>query len=373
MGEHKDSREEVIKERISGSARIFYLLISISLLYLYASLEKIDENKNMEALKYFDTIYAILNISENQINFENNLSQFNLPEYFRKAQIEQRKYQNSADTPRESLSSKFPETPIVGTSLIDVPMRLYPGSECKLAITKGREGYIYNVITYSVTGGFFKVKSDNTYLLSFGNCSIRQQSEFNAILFNIDNEHIIGLPKSFGDKVPDLRPPEPFDYADFFYLSDFKRSLPNIIKEYANLSEEYFVIHSDALTYYLLEYASSKTGNFYIKSELDNAVIDLYKISERSADFLGIETTVSFIVRFGPLIILIFGWELWRRVRNIPDSIDFETTWFPFDINSYTTFIVSCLYSIIPVLISIICLLLFIEAQGLYIIPTCID
>lgn len=52
------------KEAISSSARLFYILITMTIIYVFAGMSKIDRNQAMDNLRSMSIIHALIVLAE---------------------------------------------------------------------------------------------------------------------------------------------------------------------------------------------------------------------------------------------------------------------------------------------------------------------
>lgn len=354
---------DTIKEAISSSSKLYYVLVSIFVVYASAALNIMDRNNAASNLNSLDILYAIIVISEKGTTGAKYLTALDTPRFYRKAA--KIAYENTLFI-EDIIEKGFPNKPINGGRIKNVPMRLEPAARCDIAVISAAPGTKFNFATSQVVSRSYWVNSEDVSLVSFGHCGFGYMWEFNTILFRTDDQKtVIALPKSFESKFPGLKAPEPFASLEFGEVEKFKETLPPIVQKYADLNGSYITLHIDALRHFILRYATSRTGKFYNVEEFNDAMSALYHETERRTALLGIEATVTQIVRLGPLVILVIAWELWRRIRRIPTSLENESTWFPFDVQSRLYQMIAIIFSMTPVLIGVFVLYFFLVSQQL--------
>jgi hypothetical protein len=373
---------------ISSLRSLYFAIISFVLIYAYVSVSLFEHNQNLSNLIALDKLLALRYVAKPPpfINAEEATLK-ELPQFFSRANDEYlqefRRWEKQLDAdfdaaanPNSSVHDKsaadeikgFTDTKIPGVSILqDVPMRLAVGAVCNLLITQLLPGHNFNFATLQVVGSTYNVESQNTRLISFGNCEPGQRKEFNALVFSLpDKQLAIAIPKSLEEQFPGLTPPLPFTSFIFQEIDDAKKVLPPEIAKYVRLDEPFVTLHIRAMDYYILKYADARLAKYFRADELEIAAGKLYEEKEKEASYYGVTATSTLLVRFGPLIYFALSFELWRRVRLLPiGKISSDEYWFAFEIHDWLGRIYAYLCAAAPLLFGIAVYVLFAVSQNL--------
>ncbi len=357
----KSTSQDLQQEIVSSSAKLFYILITIVILYVYAGLNKIDRNEAISNLQALSIIHALIMLSEESTKYR-EMPIRSLLKFHKRAEDEAEK--NGFVIPE-----KFRYGMIQGATLHQIPMRFAPAGRCEVAVVEGENGAIFYAFTNYVAGGLYRIRSEDSKVVSFGNCIGGYGPDFHALIFKDEKgETVVGLPQSFQNSFPGLHPPIPFEFFVFKETEEIKSKLPLIVREYLDLNGPFVIFHLQALRHLILKYATDRRDVFYSADEFDIAVSTLFEEVEARAGFIGINTTITSIIRFGPIVLLVLAWELWRRIRRIDATIRHNTTWFPFDVQYPLAAAVASIFALAPLISGLLVTYFFIQSQDLQVV-----
>lgn len=353
--------QDLQKEIVSSSAKLFYVLLTIIIIYAYAGLNKIDRNEAISNLKALSIIHALIVLSGGSTEYREMPLQ-SLLKFHKRADAEA--VQNGYVIPE-----KFRYGTIQGAALHQISMRFAPAATCEVAIVEGGTGATFYAVSGYIAGGLHKARSEDSKVVSFGRCVGGYGPDFHALILKDEKgETVIGLPQSFQNSFPGLHPPKPFKLYVFEETEEIKSTLPLIVREYIDLGGPFVILHAQALRHLILRYAAERRGVFYSADELDVAVSTLFEEVEARAGFIGVNTTITSIIRFGPFVFLVLAWELWRRIRRIDPTIEHNTTWFPFDVSYPLASAIASVFALTPLVSGLLVIYFFVQSQDLGII-----
>lgn len=357
----KTISQELQKEAISSSARLFYILVTMIIIYVFAGINKIDRNEAMDNLRSLSIIHALILLSEGSTQHR-EMPRRELTRFHSRARAEV--VQNGFILP-----DKFDNRTIQKAGLHEVPMRFAPVATCEISVVEGEQGVTFFGISSYIAGGLHRISSENSRLVSFGRCIGGYGPDFHAWMFKDEKGDIlVGLPESFQNSFPKLRPPKPAELYVIEETDEIKSLLPLIVQDYLKVGEPFVLVHIQVLRHVILQYAAERRGVFYSADELGTAVSRLFEEVEARTGFIGINATNTSIIRFGPIVIFIIAWELWRRVRRIEPTVRHDSTWFPFDVQFPLAVAMASAFALAPFVSALLVTYFFIESQELGII-----
>lgn len=346
------------KEAISSSARLFYILITMTIIYVFAGMSKIDRNQAMDNLRSMSIIHALIVLAEGGAPHREML-RLDLTKFYARARAEVAENEFI-------LPEKFGDGSIQNARIYEVSMRFAPAATCKVSVVEAKKGVEFYGASSYIAGGLHKISSEDSRLVSFGRCGVGYGQDFHAWIFkDKKNQILVGIPKSFQDSFPYLRPPTPAELFVIEETEEIKGLLPMLVQEYLEVNEPFVLIHVQALRHAILRYAAERRGVYYSADELETAVSRLYEEVEARTGFIGINATHTTIIRFGPIVIFIVAWELWRRVRRIAPTVRRDSTWFPFDVQLPVAEVMASLFALAPFVSALLITYFFVESQEL--------
>ena len=357
----KTISQELQKEAISSSAKLFYILVTMVVIYAFAGINKIDRNGAVDNLRSLSIIHALIVLSEGGTQ-RREMPRRELTRFHSRARAEV--VQNGFILP-----DKFESGTIRKAGLHEVPMRFAPAATCEISVVEGEKGVTFLGISSYIAGGLHKMSSESSRLVSFGRCVGGYGPDFHAWMFKDEKgETLVGLPESFQNSFPKLRPPKPAELYVIEETEEIKSLLPLIVQDYLEVDEPFVLVHVQALRHVILQYAGERRGVFYSADELETAVSRLFEEVEARTGFIGVNATNTSIIRFGPIVIFIIAWELWRRVRRIEPTVRYDSTWFPFDVQFPLAAAMASAFALAPFVSALLVTYFFIESQELGII-----
>jgi len=357
---------------ISAISRIYLALTSLALLYFYAAYTQWEKNATLEQLAALDKLLVLRAVANRKHGAIAKLTGLKVLDYYGRAKADAYLPWPDGQSPyRIDLLAKrgFGEKPIPNSRVLqDMPMRFAVGARCAVAVITGHSGARFNFATFRIVGKVYWVSSEQTSLVSLGRCATRYGEEFNAIMFRLeDGEVAFALPKRLEKEFPIIAPQLDLGPMNFQEIETFKKRLPAPIAKYAEIEEPLVIIHQKAVEHYLLQYANDRLGRFHAHSEFDSAVSKVFDEAKHDSFFIGMKAESSLIIRWGPFILLILSWELWRRVRLLrPHIIASEAYWNPLDSRDLIGLIGAYSYSIWPTILTVLVAYFFVQSQGLY-------
>ena len=142
--------------------------------------------------------------------------------------------------------------------------------------------------------------------------------------------------------------------------------VPDILKPYVHLRGEYVYVHGKGLDYFILNFANLQLGKRLTPDRIDDAVQLIYEQKEKDASYFGIHASSVQLIRFGPAIFFLFLFELWRRVRRLPNGkLSSDKYWFAFETSDVLGRVYAYLWAISPLLLGILIYVVFATSQSL--------
>lgn len=357
---------------ISSINALYIALISFFIIYIFVCFNHFQHNAAVGNLVALDRLLALRSIAleVNSSDEKSKLSQ--LPNFFERANSEAFKASDDSEIDpysQESMNKRgFTDSQIDQTYIRkSLPMRMAVGAECDVLVTKAKKGSTFGIATFLIIGKVSRVKSEDTYLISFAQrCAPGFPSEFEALIFRLDDGHFaIGLPKSFESTFPGLAPPMSFTSFEFQNIDALKSQLPEPIQKYANLDEPFVIQNLRAIEYLILSYSSSRTEAFYRIRDFDNAVQKLYEEQERKTPFFGVNADTLSVINLGPFLFFFLSFELWRRVRRLPSGrITAQKYWFAFETSDFIGKSYAYLCAVAPLVMGLTVYASFAVSQG---------
>jgi hypothetical protein len=378
---------------IKSIVRIYFLTLSLAIIYLFVCSTQISRNYEVEKLGAVDALAAISYIANLGNSFEKYgeattdvLTRF-FPSALRAAidqnlnrmkhavdkAAEEEEYEDDYQPEyEEGIDDVFSSDIKVENVRVvpDIPMRMSPGGSCDALVSPLSPGISFNLASFQVVSGYFNVKSENMRMISFGNCmSGVSPREFNFVIAHLpDQGAILILPDLMEKFFPEMNQSSGFRSFTLDRPKEIKDLLPSKVRVYANFDGKLIVLHIKALRHYVLQYASQKSGKYSSAADFDLVVDNLYRDGEPSASFLGINTGARQIIRYAPLVFMVLFWDMWRRTRRLDIRKETGVFWFGNDSKDFLGRLGAYAYALIPLLIGILVPYLFAESQGLGII-----
>jgi hypothetical protein len=317
-------------------------------------------------LQSLDRLLAIRQVIYKPPDQSHPLTKFEVPAFFHLASEEaMAPWPNNQDPHQVELIEKRGFTrEAVPQSYVkdDVAMRGDAGT-CAAAIVTLLPGTKFNFATFEVVGKTYWVNSENTQFVTL---SCDNDEAFAFFIFHAGSDDVVGIPEDFQQLFPGLSLPPPFKSFELYQLNELKQQLPQFVRKYATLKKPFVVMHLRAVEHAILSYANQKSARLYSLSDFDLAVDNLYQEKEGRTQFYGMAFDLLMIIRLIPLILFLLAWEMWRRLRQLPQRI-FETKvyWTPLDTNDALGRAAAIFYAVVPLAAGIAAMWTFAVSQGL--------
>ena len=364
---------------ISSIGSLYIAITSLMIIFIYASLTLFFHNQSLTKLADLDKLLALRYFASASRLPSRQASLLDLPRFYTQAGDEyfdelaksvEDDDASQNDDASQKMKSKFTDESIENTYVYrSVPMRMAVGAACDVLGSKLRPGKEFGIVSNWTFGATYQVKSENVELLSFYHCGLGPHGEFKVLKFSIgDGQFVFAVPSSLERQFGPATPIGFFDFP-FTEFEEVRSNLPEPLSQYVSFDEKYIVLHAKAIDAFISDYARYLLGKYFPADRLEDAARQMYEEKEREASYLGVTAASSLLVKLGPLIYFVLSFELWRRVRRLPDGkLKSDRYWFAFETGDFFGRINSYVQAAMPLLFGILMYGLFAISQSLALI-----
>jgi hypothetical protein len=275
--------------------------------------------------------------------------------------------EDNAEGPKPA-ASKFDDKPLAASQVaIDLPMRMAVNGTCDVLITRLSPGKTFDFVTFLIVGATHRVKSENVKLANFHGCQPGPARDLQALIFQLDDgQFAFAIPRSLEEVFLGSRTTRWFENYSLEEPKWITALLPDALKPYVELKEDFVFVHGRAIDYLMLSFANSQLGKRFAPDRLDIAIQQLYEQKEKDASYFGINASGTQLIRGGPLIYFFLSFELWRRVRRLPKGkLQSGKYWFAFETSDFIGSAYAYTYALLPFILGALVYCIFVVSQGL--------
>jgi hypothetical protein len=365
----RQAADNFVDSLITSIWALYITIISFAVLYTYIGFTSFERDRNQSKLIALDELLALrwLTIFQPSLNFRPARKR-DLPAYFTKAldeHFEEAEADLDAPEKDQPAPSKFDATLVPSSRVaVNVPMRMSVNGASDVFITQLGAGESFDFFTQLMEGGSHTVASEKVQLAIFSTWHSTLSWTRRVLILELDDgQYAFAIPRAL--ETAFLRIPNMFIESSV-KLTRLAELMPDMLRPYAQVSDELVYLHGKAVDYLILNFANEQLGKHLTPNQLDDAVQQLYERKERDASYFGISATSTQLIRVGPLIYFMLSFELWRRVRRLPSGrLNSDKYWFAFETTDILGRAYAYLYAILPVLFGIMVYALFATSQGL--------
>ena len=354
---NEDTAAKYYDSLIASIATLLVAIASLAVAYSFLAFAHHDRVRALSHLAGLDKLLAIREVALRKDLGSDRFTKRDLPNFFQKAAEEASKPTATGIDPyRIDIfeSRGFTADPIDSVRVINVTSRLGQ-RRCDVAVMPLSHGERFNFATFQIVSKTYWVNSEDAMLVVFDDCLARNRHSNLFLIFRSGRDTVISLPKIIENEFPSIAPPPPFKSFNFYDEDKLSKLLPNELRQFADLSTPMVMVHLDAIEHYILRHATTRHSRFYAPEELNGAVGRLYEEQEKSAVLFGINADLSILVALGPFLLLLFSFEMWRRVRRIPTTnIQLTSFWFATDTADAIGRWTARVYALLPVVCAIL-------------------
>ncbi len=346
------------------------------LVYGYVGVSLYQHNEATTKLVNLDKLLALRYLTGSNPTFSRPATLRDLPHFYSDAMSESfNEIVEELDPDRKDqqrtpkAKSKFSDTPLDRSQRVrGVPMRMAASGNCDALVTRLAPGQTFNFITIMIVGEAHTVTSEAAQLASFNQCGPGPSGEFKALIFQLDDgQHAFAIPRTLEEEFLGRAEQRIFSNYPLRNANQIVLPLlPEAMRRYVRLSDEYVFLHAQAVDYLILNTANDALGRHFTPDRLDDAVQQAYEQKERDTSYFGINASSTVLVRLGPLVYFVFSFELWRRVRRLPHGkFNSGNYWFAFETRDILGRLYAFLYALAPLAIGVLIYSLFAISQRL--------
>jgi hypothetical protein len=369
--------ETFVDSLITSIWALYITIISFVALYAYVGINVYEHSQIQPKLVALDKLLALRPLTVFS-NFQaiRPAKMKDIPHFFQLAMSESFDQvvaeDEAADNPDKSKPpppSKFDATLLANSQIyIDVPMRMSVNGACDVLITQLASGETFNFVSFLVVGEIHAVKSENAKLANFHGCEPGLGQDLQVLILELeDGQHAFAIPRSVEEEFLGKPSQRFFSNYPFEKPDRVIDLMPEQIRPYVEkFRDEFVFVHARAIDYLILKFANDELGKRLTHDRLENAVQLLYEQKERDASYFGIGASSTLLIRLGPLVFFALSFELWRRVRRLPDGkLTSDKYWFAFETRDIIGRTYGFLYATAPLIFGVLIYSLFAISQSL--------
>jgi hypothetical protein len=368
--------ESFVDSLITSISALLITMLSFAALYSYVGVGLYGRNEVQAKLVRLDQLLALRRLTTLSSSVPTraartrDLPQFFLgaaDEAFDRVAAELEQDENSTNS-KPLPPSKFDDTLVPGSNIaFDLPMRMAVNGTCDALVTQLASGETFQVVTWAIVGSIRAVSSDKVKLASFFGCQPTLNSEFQVLIFTLDNDqYAFAIPISLEEDFLGFRKPPGISSFPLENATRIAELVPNVLKPYVRLKGTYVYVHGKAIDYFILNFANMQLGKRLTPDRIEDVVQLLYEQKDKETSYFGINASSVQLIRFGPLIFFLLSFELWRRVRRLPNGkLSSDKYWFAFETSDILGRAYAYLWAIAPVLLGCLIYGVFATSQGM--------
>lgn len=365
--------ESFVDSLIPAISTLLIAMLSFVALYAYVGKGLHERNELGGKLARLDQLLALrwLTALSKDVHTRDARTK-DLPQFFSTASREELDWLIDKFNQEENATSppplKFGSTLISNAKIaLDVPMRMSVNGTCDVLVTQLAPGEIFHVVTWAVVGSSNAISSDRVKLASFYRCLPTFGGELQVLIFALDDDqYAFAIPISLEEEFLGFKKPPGF--GSFALQNEVRvpELVPDALKPYVRLEDRYVYVHGKAIDYFILNFANMQLGKRLTPDRIEESVQLLYEQKEKETSYFGINASSAQLIRFGPVIYFLLSFELWRRVRRLPNGkLSSSKYWFAFETSDFLGRVYAYLWALAPILFASVIYLLFATSQGL--------